>query len=78
MDHRFKEIIAATDLLIAEWERARPPTCQDAVELNWKLRKLQIARGLLVDVAATEPVSHSRTNYGATTRALRPYRARVE
>lgn len=62
MDQRFKEIIAAADLIIGDWERVRPPTCLDAVELNWKLRKLHIARELLADIASEQIRSHPNTS----------------
>jgi hypothetical protein len=79
MDQRFKEIIAAADLIIGDWERVRPPTCLDAVELNWKLRKLHIARELLADIASEQIRSHPHTREFAGHgggRAL--YRRRVE
>lgn len=77
MDQRFKEIVAATDIIIADWERVRPPTCHDAVELNWRLRRLQIAREVLADLGST-------ARGGAGGQRARPahsfalYRARVE
>ncbi len=82
MDQRFKEIIAAADLIIGSWERIRPPTCQDAVELNWKLRKLHIARELIADIASDQIRSHPNLNGRlemaghASSRTL--YRRRVE
>ena len=49
MDERLKEIIAAVDLILGDLDRVKPATCQDAVEMNWRLRKLSLARGLLQD-----------------------------
>lgn len=49
MEQRLREITAAVDLILDELERIRPATCQDAVDLNWRIRKLAIARGLMAD-----------------------------
>jgi len=82
MDQRFKEIIAAADLIIVDWERVRPPTCLDAVEMNWKLRKLHIARDLLADIASDQIHSHPNTShrpeFASHAAGRMPYRRRVE
>jgi len=78
MDQRFKEIVAATDMIIADWERVRPPTCHDAVELSWRLRKLQIARELLAAVADVTAAPSFPRSISRPAHSFALYRGRVE
>ena len=78
MGKRIKEILAALDLVIMDLERLRPATCQAAVEQNWNLRKLQVARRLVVEAAGRPAAFRRKAGKSSQEGGRTPVRLRVE